>query len=41
LAKRPGDAVVSEHEKQQEMAEMLQRMGAPAEILDSIRDAPV
>jgi DNA-binding NarL/FixJ family response regulator len=38
FAKRPGDGVISEHEKQQEIAGMLQRMGAPAEILDSIRD---
>ena len=41
LAKRPGNGLISEHEKQQEMAVMLQRMGAPAEIWDSIRDGPV
>lgn len=41
LAKRPGDGVISEHEKQQEVAEMLQRIGAPAEILDLIRDSPL
>jgi DNA-binding NarL/FixJ family response regulator len=41
LAKRFGDGVISEQEKQQEIAQMLQRMGAPAEILDSILDAPV
>jgi DNA-binding NarL/FixJ family response regulator len=41
LAKSPGDGVISERQKQQELAELLQRMGAPAEMLDSIRDAPV
>lgn len=41
LAKRPGDGAISEHEKQQEIAEMLQRIGAPAEILDSIGDSPL
>jgi two-component system, NarL family, response regulator LiaR len=52
LAKRPDDGATSEHEKQlccllaasyseQEIAEMLRRIGAPAEILDSIRGAPL